>query len=91
MTVMSKRCDRCKIVDETEFSKCKRCGAKYEAASIKPVGKKFELGMWPVLGIVLLGLWFFYEPTISKFQGIMNGTDHSSPSNGRRVSHSRHH
>lgn len=68
--VMSKRCDRCKLVDVTDFSKCKGCGAKYEAKTVKPAGSGIEMGIWPVVGVLLIALWFSQGAIVSAIQKI---------------------
>ncbi len=73
--VINKRCPKCNLVDLTDFSKCKGCGAKYE----KYVDKSVEPGappmfMWLLLGGVIFSLFAFQGQIMSAMEKLSSVT-----------------
>ena len=59
--VVNKLCGRCHQTDLTDFSKCKNCGAKYDAKPFKKEQASF--GGEAMIGLIIVGvvvMLYFY-------------------------------
>jgi len=75
--IQNKRCPKCNLVDLTDFSKCRNCGARYVHAVVKTTQPGLGMGFWALAGGALVTLWIFQGPIITAVERV-SGTHGTS-------------